>query len=354
VSEGSKQRLCVCTVLVANSPSLVALLPSRSSDLDSNGTGRYIFKVCGYLDYLLHNDFKIGSFDHILHCQRKAMKIELELVKLSPADQMDLGPILGTTLEEEEREEEKKMEEHTDMWKTHRNERHRTIKKMPQQLWQRDSKWPFRCLVRGIQGCPGEELNVKSLYIEIGLYYNGTLIGPTESGSRAASPNTQPIDALKTSHVPYSNEPTWPGAWLSSTKHEVSLLPPSTRVGFMLYGVQPGGKSVPVAGVCVTLVDFQNIVLTGEKVRRSEERGAKDGKSVATTVYCIALQLTTFLLFASLIAVPEALASPEAPGGQGARARQPQIREDAPSSKCCHWGCRRKSNQRCRDPPRGV
>jgi hypothetical protein len=36
----------------------------------------------------------------------------------------------------------------------------------------------------------------------------------------------------------------------------------------MLYGVQPGGKTVPVAGVCVTLVDFQNIVLTGEKALR--------------------------------------------------------------------------------------
>ena len=53
-----------------------------SKDLDSNGTGRYVFKVCGYLDYLIHNDFKIGSFDHILFCQRKGMKIELELVKL--------------------------------------------------------------------------------------------------------------------------------------------------------------------------------------------------------------------------------------------------------------------------------
>ncbi|GMI29478.1 hypothetical protein TrRE_jg5350, partial [Triparma retinervis] len=239
-----------------------------SKDLDSNGTGRYIFKVCGYMDYLLHNDFKIGSFDHILQNQRKGMKIELELVRLSPADQMDLGPILGTTLEEEMRDEEKKMEEHSDLVAHHRNERHRTIKKMPQQLWQRHSKWPFRALVRGIQACPGEELNVKSLFVEIGLYYNGTFIGPTEGGPRAAAPNTQPVDPLKTSHVPYSNEPTWPGAWLSSTKHEVSLLPPSTRVGFMLYGVQPGGKTVPVAGVCVTLVDFQNIVLTGEKALR--------------------------------------------------------------------------------------
>ena len=69
---------------------------------------------------------------------------------------MDLGSILGRTLEEEVRDEEKKMEEHSDLWTHHRNERHRTIKKMPQQLWQRHSKWPFRCLVRGIQACPGE------------------------------------------------------------------------------------------------------------------------------------------------------------------------------------------------------
>ena len=144
------------------------------------------------MDYLLHNDFKIGSFDHILQNQRKGMKIELELVRLSPADQMDLGPILGTTLEEEMRDEEKKMEEHSDLVAHHRNERHRTIKKMPQQLWQRHSKWPFRALVRGIQACPGEELNVKSLFVEIGLYYNGTFIGPTEGGPRAAAPNTQP------------------------------------------------------------------------------------------------------------------------------------------------------------------
>mmetsp|Transcript_28899 Transcript_28899/g.57767 ORF Transcript_28899/g.57767 Transcript_28899/m.57767 type:complete len:1105 (+) Transcript_28899:72-3386(+) len=232
-------------------------------DLDKAGTGRYIFKVCGYMDYMIHGDFKMGYYDHILFCMRKRIKIELELVKLTPADQMDLGPVLGRTYEEELRSEETKMEAHEDEWKADRDIRKREIRKMKNVVMQDDIKWPFRCLVRGIVDCPGEELNVKSLRLEIGLYYGGGLIGPTSSG-KGAAPNTQPVEALQTAYVPFSSEPSWPGVWLSSTQHEVALLPPATRVGFMLYGTADH-KEIPLAGVAVTLVDFQNMVLTGEK-----------------------------------------------------------------------------------------
>ena len=233
-------------------------------DLDTDGTGCYIFKVCGYMDYLLHRNFKICYYDHIVFCQRKKIKIELKLMKLGVADKMNIGPILGKTVEEEVAAENEKMKVKDDLWRRHRDLRKSQIARDPRHISMKDSKWPFRCLVRGVQGCPGEVLDVKSLYIEIGLYYNGTLIGQTETKKRLA-PNAQRIDPLRTSHVPFSCEPTWPGVWLSSTKHQVSLLPPTTRVGFMLYGVEQGGKSIPLAGVSVTLVDFKNIVLTGEK-----------------------------------------------------------------------------------------
>ncbi|GMH75300.1 hypothetical protein TrVE_jg7505 [Triparma verrucosa] len=233
-------------------------------ELDKGGTGRYVFKVCGYLDYMLHSDFKVGFFDHILFCLRKRIKIELELVKLSPADQMDLGPTLGMSVEEELRIEEEKLEVHTDQWKKDRDTRKREIRKMDNVIMQDAIKWPFRCLVRGVVDCPGEEMGAKSLRLEIGLYYGGELIGPTAGGRQNLAPNTQPMETLKTPFVPYSTEPSWPGLWLSSTKHEVALLPPSTRVGFMLYGTVDQ-KEVPLAGVCITLVDYNNLVLTGEK-----------------------------------------------------------------------------------------
>ena len=114
-------------------------------------------------------------------------------------------------------------------------------------------------------------MGVQSLYVSIGLYYGGQLIGPTDSTGLAA-PNCQAVDSLNTSHVPYSSEPSWPGGWLSSTKHEVAVLPGGVRIGFNLWGTLAEGKNpkreVRVAGVSMTLVDFQQRVITGEQALR--------------------------------------------------------------------------------------
>jgi hypothetical protein len=56
--------------------------------------------VAGYSDFLIHPDYLLGMHDVIMWCLRKNMKIELELLKLSDADMMDLAPILAKRREE--------------------------------------------------------------------------------------------------------------------------------------------------------------------------------------------------------------------------------------------------------------
>ena len=131
--------------------------------LDKAGMGRYVFKICGYLDYVLHTDVKLGFVDHIIFCKRKNLRIELEMVQLSPADQMDLGPVLSVTYEEMLNEEKAKRRVHGDGWTKDRNRRKREIRAMKNVVHQEDIKWPFRVLVRGIQDCPGEEVSERAI-----------------------------------------------------------------------------------------------------------------------------------------------------------------------------------------------
>ena len=235
--------------------------------IDEGGTGRYVLKVCGFLDYMLHHDYKLGVHNYILECLRKKSKIELELVKLSPADQMDLGPILSQNMEDELEVERAKLLEHDDGWHSDKEERKKELKRMHRSkkcIFKGDIKWPFRVLVRGIEDCPGEELKLKSVFLEIGLYYCGALLGPTEGGNKS-NPNSQDVPAMKTGSVGMCTTPCFPGTWLSSTKHEVAVLPNGTRVGFMLYGEQEvTHEIVPVAGVSLNLVDYKNTLLSGK------------------------------------------------------------------------------------------
>ncbi len=51
---------------------------------------RYTYKVVGCSDYLIHQWFSLGFFDHIAMCAARRVKIELVLVKLSDGDALDL------------------------------------------------------------------------------------------------------------------------------------------------------------------------------------------------------------------------------------------------------------------------
>jgi hypothetical protein len=51
---------------------------------------RYVYKVVGSSEYLVHHSFSLGHFDHVATCAARRMRLELLLVKLSDGDALDL------------------------------------------------------------------------------------------------------------------------------------------------------------------------------------------------------------------------------------------------------------------------
>ncbi len=51
---------------------------------------RYVYKVVGCTDFLVHHSFPLGFFDHVITCTARRMRIELALIKLSDGDALDL------------------------------------------------------------------------------------------------------------------------------------------------------------------------------------------------------------------------------------------------------------------------
>ena len=58
--------------------------------LNSETYEKYVYKVVGCTDYLIHQSFRLGFFDHINTCTARRMRIELALIKLSEGDALDL------------------------------------------------------------------------------------------------------------------------------------------------------------------------------------------------------------------------------------------------------------------------
>jgi hypothetical protein len=50
-------------------------------ELDPDGPSRYVLKVVGYSDYLIHTEYLLGFYDYLVWAWRKKIKIELELFR---------------------------------------------------------------------------------------------------------------------------------------------------------------------------------------------------------------------------------------------------------------------------------
>mmetsp|Transcript_68868 Transcript_68868/g.192332 ORF Transcript_68868/g.192332 Transcript_68868/m.192332 type:complete len:343 (+) Transcript_68868:483-1511(+) len=105
---------------------------------------RYAFKLVGFMDYLLHSDFKLGHHDYVAAAARKHVQLKLYLVRLSDADLMDLGPVLATSLEEAREAERQKVAVDGDGW----GELEPESLPMQQFIAFNEIRWPFR--VRGM------------------------------------------------------------------------------------------------------------------------------------------------------------------------------------------------------------
>ena len=72
--------------------------------------------MTGFVEYLLHADFKLFHYDNIHAAARKHEVVRLNLIRLSDADLMDLGPVLATSLEEAQDAERQKSAPNGDDW----------------------------------------------------------------------------------------------------------------------------------------------------------------------------------------------------------------------------------------------
>src|SRR5690606_28264452 len=116
---------------------------------------------------------------------------------------------------------------------------------------------------------------MEQVFVEMQLLFNGeplctsgnnltlqmqAMLSPTSNKSKAT-------DAFCTAAVPFSSEPRFPSKSLA-TSIDVSALPPTTRVAFMVYGVNASHQKVPLAGVAITLIDYNRTLIAGKRLLR--------------------------------------------------------------------------------------
>mmetsp|Transcript_2716 Transcript_2716/g.4078 ORF Transcript_2716/g.4078 Transcript_2716/m.4078 type:complete len:1101 (-) Transcript_2716:95-3397(-) len=228
--------------------------------LDENGMEGYIFKVVGYHEYLLHSDFPLGYYECAVNCARDKQKLDLLLVKLLPAELMDVGPIMSMSSSRYLEYDKATPRPDGDDWTV--DEAQLLVQDstssgdyLTSNILKSSINWPLRVLIQGVSDCP-HAIACDLLQVEVNLYFNDE--------SLLSSP-------CMTRPVPFSSDPRFPQIWID-TKLEVAALPPTTRIAFTLVGSMrpvPGQPSPPrtvIAGVCITLIDYKRHLVTGERV----------------------------------------------------------------------------------------
>jgi len=277
---------------------------------------RYVFKVVGCTDFLVHEDFALGSFDHIATCNARRMRIELLLVKLSENDALDLSGRMNEKVSaalDAIRQHRKKLDD--DDYSADALEeagRESLTKTNLSSAWDSNThfplesiNWSFRVMVRGISGLTsalpedfidhdGADLSVQ---VQVALCAGNAFIQPPAAAKRgvAFSPTgvagagadaasravadgldwESPI-AMKTASLNIANggcDQEWPGEWLNSPT-KIKNLPAGARVCFrvvLLRTDEPkdakeakrAKKPIVVAGVSLPLVDFRRQLISG-------------------------------------------------------------------------------------------
>ena len=182
------------------------------------------------------------------------------MIKLSPAELMDISPILLRG----EDQYRKPTGNNGDDW---------TIDEVV--LAEENSKvsgdsqltnilkssivWPFRVCVQGVTNCP-RDITCDYIQVEVNLYFNGESILQSKGGG----------SGLSTVPVPFSTDPRFPHEWLD-TKLEVAALPCTTRIAFSLVGITKGATGGQdsrqvLAGASVILIDYCRRMVSGEMI----------------------------------------------------------------------------------------
>jgi hypothetical protein len=227
--------------------------------LDSSMDG-YVFKLIGFQEYMLHQDFLLGYYDCAVNAFRTRQKLDLLLVKLMPAELMDVGPIMARGVQDYIDSEKASHSPNGDEWTKDEmalvtQDNISTDDHFLTNIFKSSINWPLRVLIQGISHCPRAVI-CDFLQVEVNVYFNDESLLSTPCATQL---------------VPFSANPRFPQMWID-TKLEVATLPPTARIAFTLVGSMrvvpgqvPSAKTV-IAGVCITLVDYRRHLVTGEKI----------------------------------------------------------------------------------------
>jgi phosphatidylinositol-4,5-bisphosphate 3-kinase catalytic subunit alpha/beta/delta len=178
------------------------------------------------------------------------------VVKLPPAELMDVGPIASTTQADVLSYSQASHAPSGDDWSEDENTIYAqasaaTVDSHDNFISKESINWPFRVLIQGISNCP-TAIPCESVFVEVDLVLNGESLLQQPCATRA---------------VPFSENPRFPQFWID-TRIEIAALPPTSRITFTLIGTrsnQAPARSI-LAGVSITLVDYRRHVVTGDMI----------------------------------------------------------------------------------------
>jgi hypothetical protein len=263
---------------------------------------RYVYKVVGCTDYLIHQNFSLGHFDHIATCNARRMRIELCLVKLSDSDALDLQERINESV----RSVKHAMHAHhmhtdDDDFRADRNEQEQGfLSRSLSSAWDSTKQfplesinWSFRCMVRGISGLNSSlpeglvdpsNMEGLSVCVQVSLCSNGNFM--RTSKDQVISDKLDWETVSRTQYLSVANggfDQEWPLEWLT-TNVKMRNIPASARICLRVVMKKPGKPSVPIAGVALPLVSYQRKLISGTvKVHMwpSEEVQTKRDKDIA-------------------------------------------------------------------------
>lgn len=239
--------------------------------LQTQRTDVFILKAAGYQDYMLHASYPLGFYDCAYHACRLKQRLDLVLIKLAPAELMDLGSILSLTLEEYTHRQmeccENALEwcEEEDFLVPRAMLQDTSMQKF---IPKKTISWPLRVRVVGLRECP-TDIPCDFIRVEVNIYFNGSslLDSSSQNMRRSVGYSATPGSDLciATPDIPFGKDLMFPNIWIN-TKLDVANLPATARIAFMIVGTSKGPESVkvPLAGVSVTLVDYCRQLVSGK------------------------------------------------------------------------------------------
>ena len=167
---------------------------------------------------------------------------------------MDIGQLLGASVEDEFIREREKSKQILDIYTTNKattiaedSIRWQDIEYIPLA----EVKWPLRALIEVVSHCP-QELSCNTVTIEATLMNNGVpLSDPACTKSLAPEPTLRLLEE-----------------WTMLSPVSISNLPVSTRIRFLLTGRKKDGSRLVLSGAAIPLLNYKRELIQGKQTIR--------------------------------------------------------------------------------------